>query len=160
MGSAGYSVAAGRQWADPQIIKEEPLNTSLLSKVEYWESSDRNLLSEVESTGIMPRNFWTPPTLPVHSPAFFPKLHPIFHVLAVANTCSCVDSQNQKVTLPEAGSCVECPRNINRLKTKQNITSGMMTCEVNNLEIAWSLCSALMWSFVDDWAQSTYQLTN
>ena len=36
----------------------------------------------------------------------------------------------------------------------------MMTCEMTNLEIEWSLCSALMWSFVADWAQSTNQLTN
>ena len=32
-----------------------------------------------------------------------------------------------------AGSQVECPRNINRLKN--NMTCGMMTCEMNNLEI-------------------------
>ena len=38
----------------------------------------------------------------------------------------------KKVTLPEAGSRAECPGNINRPK---NITCGMMTCEMNNLEI-------------------------
>ena len=34
----------------------------------------------------------------------------------------------------------------------------MMTCEMTNLEIEWSLCSALMYSFVADWAQSTNYL--
>ena len=34
--------------------------------------------------------------------------------------------------LPDAGSRVGCPRNINRLK---NMTCGMMTCETNGLEI-------------------------
>ena len=35
------------------------------------------------------------------------------------------------------------------------MTSGMMTREMNNLEIESSLCSAVMESFVADWAQST-----
>ena len=34
-------------------------------------------------------------TLPVHSPAFFPKPLPIFPVLAVTNTRSCVGPQNK-----------------------------------------------------------------
>ena len=34
-------------------------------------------------------------TLPVHSPAFLPKPLPIFPVLAVANTDSCVGLQNK-----------------------------------------------------------------
>ena len=37
------------------------------------------------------------------------------------------------------------------------MTFGMMTCEMNNLEIVWSLCSAVMYFFVVDWVQ--YQLT-
>ena len=47
--------------------------------------------------------------------------------------------------MPDAGSPVVCPRDINRLKKKyqkkkkkkstQNMTCGMMTCEMNNLEI-------------------------
>ena len=46
---------------------------------------------------------------------FFQNLSPVFPVLAVANTGSCVGPQ--KVTLLDAGSCVECSRNINRFKT-------------------------------------------
>ena len=38
----------------------------------------------------------------------------------------------KKVTLLDAGSRVECPRNVNRLK-KHDLC--MMTCEMNNLEI-------------------------
>ena len=45
---------------------------------------------------------------------------------------SCVGPQNKIGQPAEAGSRVECPRNINRLK---NMTCGMMTCEMNNLEI-------------------------
>ena len=56
------------------------------------------------------------------SPNFFPAL-------AVANIGSRTIKQ---VTLLDAGSRVEYPRNINRLK---NMTCGMMTCETNNLEI-------------------------
>ena len=35
------------------------------------------------------------------------------------------------------------------------MTCGMMTCETSDLEIEWSLCSALTLSSVADWAQST-----
>ena len=54
-----------------------------------------------------------------HSPAFFPNLSQFFPVLAVANTRSCVGPQNKIVTLLDAGSRVECPRNMNRLKKTQ-----------------------------------------
>ena len=37
----------------------------------------------------------------------------------------------KEITLPEAGSRVECPRNINRLK---NMTCGLMAGEMTNLE--------------------------
>ena len=49
-------------------------------------------------------------------------------------------------------SRVECPRNMNR--QKNHMTCGIMTCEMNNFEIEWSLCLALMYSFGVDWAQS------
>ena len=35
------------------------------------------------------------------------------------------------------------------------MTCGVMTCEMTNLEIERSLCSALMLSVVVDWAQNT-----
>ena len=46
---------------------------------------------------------------------------------------SCVNPQNKVGHLLEAGSRVECPRNINRLK--EHMISGMMTCDMNNMEI-------------------------
>ena len=42
---------------------------------------------------------------------------------------------------------------------KKKETVGTMLCEMNNLEIDWSLFSALMSSFVVSWAQSTDQIT-
>ena len=72
-------------------------------------------------------------TLPVHPPAFFPKPLPIFPVFAVANTWFlCRARRIKKGTLLNVDSRVECPRNINRLFF---MTSGMMTCEMSNLEI-------------------------
>ena len=48
---------------------------------------------------------------------FFPKPHPISPVLAVTNTLFlCRPAECKQVTLPDSGSRVECPRNINRLK--------------------------------------------
>ena len=48
---------------------------------------------------------------------FFPNPFPIFFpVLAVANTGSCVGPRVKQVTLLDAGSRVECPRNITKLK--------------------------------------------
>ena len=40
------------------------------------------------------------------------------------------------------------------------MTCGMMTSEMNDLEIDWSLCSALMQFFVSSWVQSTNLTTN
>ena len=55
-------------------------------------------------------------------------------MLAAVNAGSCVGPQNVKyVTLLDAGSRVECARNINRLK--KNMTCRKITCEMNYLEI-------------------------
>ena len=70
-------------------------------------------------------------TLPVHSLQFFQNLSRFYPALAVANTGSCVGPQNKIGHPAGCSSRVECPRNINRLK---NMTCGMMTCEMNNLE--------------------------
>ena len=73
------------------------------------------------------RGFFPYSTLPVHSLAFFPKPLPIFFKGWLWLT---------PVTLLDAGSSVEGPRSINRKKKKQpTMTCGMMTCEMNNLEI-------------------------
>ena len=78
-------------------------------------------------------------TLPVHSPAFSPKPLPIYSALAAANTGSCVGPQNKIGHPADAGSRVECPRNINRLKS---MTSGKMTLEMNNLEMSLTFVSS------------------
>ena len=52
----------------------------------------------------------------------FSKPLPIFPVLVVANTwflCRIKYVRIKYVNLPEAGSRVECPRNINKLKKKK-----------------------------------------
>ena len=54
-------------------------------------------------------------------------------MVAEANTGSCGGPQNKIGPLLDAGSCVECLRNINRLK--KYMTCGVMTCEMTNLEI-------------------------
>ena len=66
-------------------------------------------------------------TLPVHSPAFFSKTSPDSFVPVQARRI-------KLVTLLDAGSRVQCPRNINRLGEKKPMTFGIMTCEVNNFE--------------------------
>ena len=57
-------------------------------------------------------------TLLVHTHALhFSKTSPdFFLVFVVADTSFCVGLQNKKVALLDAGSRVECPRHINRLK--------------------------------------------
>ena len=66
---------------------------------------------------------------------------------------SCVGPQNK------IGHPAECrfpcwlPAEYEQMK--KNMTCDMIICEMNDLEIEWSLCSSLMWSFVVDWAQST-----
>ena len=41
-----------------------------------------------------------------------------------------------------------------------NESCGLMTCTQNNMEMDWSLYSALMYSFVVDLAQTTNKLTS
>ena len=56
--------------------------------------------------------------------------------------CSCVGPQN-KIGHP-AGGRFPCWASAEYKKAKKNMTCDMLTCEMNNLEIEWSLCSALM----------------
>ena len=73
-------------------------------------------------------------TLLVHSPAFF--FQNIFRFLLCwlwLTHGSCVGPQNKIGHPVGCRSRVGCPRNINRL-SKQNMTCGMMTREMNNLE--------------------------
>ena len=73
---------------------------------------------------------------------FFQNLSWFFPMLAVANTGSCVGPQN-KIGHP-AGCKYPCWVPTEYKKAKKNMTCGVMTCEMTNLEIEWSLCSALM----------------
>ena len=73
---------------------------------------------------------------------FFQNLFWFFPVLAVANTASCVGPQN-KIGDP-AGCRFQCWVPAEYEQAKKNMTCGMVTCEMNNLVIEWSLCSALM----------------
>ena len=125
-------------------------------------------------------------TLPIHSPAFsFQNLSRVFPALVVANTGSCVDPQT-KIGHPagcrfpmlsargiEIGSktCVIVflglrSETVDRIwavvweKEGEKKTCGITIRGMNNMEIHWSLCSALMQSFVVDRAQSTDLLTN
>ena len=69
---------------------------------------------------------------------FFQNLSQFFPALAVANSGSCVGPQNK---IGHPAGC-RFPWNINRIKKKK--TCGVMTCEMNDLGIQWSFCSALM----------------
>ena len=83
----------------------------------------------------------------------FPKPLPIFLCWLRLTRGSCVGPQN-KIGHPVGGrfQC-ECPQNINRLKKQKNkkqkknpnsnMTCGVMTCKMNNLETERSLCLAL-----------------
>ena len=67
-------------------------------------------------------------------------------------------SVSLSVSSPPLSVCLSLSLSLNRLK--KNMTCGMITCGMNNLEIEWSLCLALMSSFLVDWAQTKHQLTN
>ena len=82
-------------------------------------------------------------TLPAHSLAFLPKpLLIFFPVSAVANTGSCVDPQNKIGHLAKCRFLCWVPGEDKQ--AQKNMTCGMMPCEINDLEIKWSLFSALM----------------
>ena len=70
-------------------------------------------------------------TLPVHSPAFFPKTSPkFFPVLAVANTGSCVGLQNKIGHL--AGCMFPClvPAEYKKAKKTREMNKLVIACEV------------------------------
>ena len=79
--------------------------------------------------GFLPRFFLPFRSIHLH---FFPNLSRFLLCWMCLTHGSCVGPQNQEVTLPETGSRVECPRNMNRPK---NMTCGMVTCEINDLEM-------------------------
>ena len=71
----------------------------------------------------------------------------------MANTGSCVGPQNKIGQPAWCGFPFWVPAEYKL--AEKNMTYGMMTCEMNNLEIEWNLCSAVVYFFVVDWAQST-----
>ena len=72
------------QWraVDAEIKVPSGDNTEL--KRSPFQAWSRSVYSHSYCKGFVPCLFFT---LPVHSPAFFPKLLPIFPMLAVANAC-------------------------------------------------------------------------
>ena len=83
---------------------------------------------------------------------FFQNLSWVFPVLVVTNTSSCVGLQN-KIGHP-AGCRFPCWGPSEYKKAKKTWLVVWWLVKWINLEIEWSLCSALMQSFVVDWAQN------
>ena len=131
------------QWgdADAEIKVPSNENTELkCSPFKAWSKSVHSHTCYTYCQEFLPCLFLPFQSIHLH---FFQSLSRFFLAMDVANTGSCVGPQNKNVTLLDAGSRVECPRNIDRLK-KTPMTCGMMTREINYFEIGCSLCSALM----------------
>ena len=129
-------LAVPPQWgaADAKIKVPSGENTDLKRcPFKAWSRSVYSQTCYAYCQGFLPYFFLPFQSIHLH---FFQNLSQFFPVLAC---------RIKYVTLLDAGSSVEGPRSINRKKKQQpTMTCGMMTCEMNNLEIEWSLCSALM----------------
>ena len=122
----------------------------LPSKGELWTQKLKSQLVRTQSLNVLPFKPGVGQYIAVHGTLialdffldyFYPSgpVHCNFQNLSRFLKCwlwltygSCIGPQNKLVTMLDAGSRVECPRNINRLK---DMTCGKMTCEMNNLEI-------------------------
>ena len=108
------------QWgaADSEMKVSSGENTELKrSPFKAWSMSVYSHTCYAYCQGFLPDLFLSVRSIHLH----FSEPLPIFPVLAVANTGSCVGPQN---TIGHPAGCrfrVECPRNIDRLK-KQNKT--------------------------------------
>ena len=103
------------QWgaADAEIKIPSGENTELKRfPFKAWSRSVYSLTYCAYCQGFLPCLFLPFQSIHLH---LFQNLSRFFPVLAVANICSCVGLQN-KIGHLDAGSCVECWRNINRLK--------------------------------------------
>ena len=120
-----------------QKLKSHLVRTELKhSPFKVWR---RSVYIAIHAT-LTARDFFLISTLPVIQMHFFQNLSPFPPCWLWLTNGSCIGPQNK------IGHVFECPRNINRLKTTTTtkLTCDMMTCEMNNLEIEWGLCPALM----------------
>ena len=147
------------QWgaADAEIKVPSGENTELKrSPFKAWSRSVYSHTCYTYCQGFLSYLFLHFRSIHLH---FFQNLSRFFPVFAVANTGSCLGPQNK------VGHPAECkfpcwvPAEYKTIGSK-NMICGVMTCELNKLEVEWSLCSAVMKPSVVDWAQSTNQLTN
>ena len=85
-----------------------------------WSKSDISLYASPTARYFFLANFYLPRPFTF---IFFQKLAQVFSVLAVANASSCVGPQSKIGHLApssqttDAGTCIECQRNIKRLQT-------------------------------------------
>ena len=121
------------QWgaADAEIKAPSGENTELkCSPFEAWSRSVYSHTCYTYCQGFIPCLFLPFWSIHLHS---FQNLSQFVPLLAVANTSSCVSPQN-KIDHPlDAGSRVECLRNINRLKKHDFWYDDL--CSVNDVEI-------------------------
>ena len=114
-------------------------NTELKrSPVKVWSRSEYSHTYYAYCQEFLPRLFLPFRSIHLH---FFQNLSQFFPALAVANTGSCVGPRS-RVGHP-VGCRFPCWVPAEYKKAK-NMTCGMMTSEMNDLDIEWSLCSALM----------------
>ena len=135
-------LALAPQWgtADAEIKVPSGENTELKrSPLKAWSRSVYSHTCFAYCQEFLPCLFLPFRSIHLH---FFQNLLRFFPALAAANTGSCVGPQNKIGHPADAGSRVECPCNINRLKNNNNNktkTCGLITCEMNYLQIEWSL---------------------
>ena len=126
--------------ADVEIKVPSGENTELKrSSFKAWSRSAYSHTCYAYCQGFLPCLFLPFQSIHRH---FFQSLSRFFPALAVTNTSSCVGPQN-KIGHP-AGCRFPCRVPAEYKKAKKNMTCGMITCEMTNLEIESSLCSALM----------------
>ena len=129
------------QWgaADAEIKVPSGENTKLKrSPFKVWSRSVYSHTCYAYCQEFLPRLFLPFRSIHLH---FFQNLSQFFPVLAVANTGSCVGPQN-KIGHP-VGCRFPCWMPA-EYKLAKHMTCGMMTSEMNDLDIEWSLCSALI----------------
>ena len=121
--------------ADAEIKVPSGESTELKrSPFQAWSGSVYGHACYACCQGVLPCLFLPFQSIRLH---FFKNLSRFFPVLALANSGSCVGPQNKIGQLLDADSRVEYPRNINRLILFffKNMPCGMMTCEMNKLQI-------------------------
>ena len=112
------------QWgtADAEIKVPSVENSELPKVLPLKPGVGQNIAMHASSTAM---NFFLISTFPVHSTSFFSGLSLVFLALTVANTAPCMSPQRKfghraprHTETIDAGSCDECPQNINRLQKR------------------------------------------